>query len=203
MRLPGQIVDSDMIFNPAQSFSTATVDGGPESLDLRSVTTHEAGHYFGLGHSGVLDATMFFVIQSGEDAASLEDDDRAAIAAAYPGTTLATDFATVRGTVTRGATGQPIPGALVTAVRLDGGGAPADSIASDYTDENGAYALFRLPAGEYGVRVTPLDGNVGGFPLTPGFISDEDAAMHRFEPGDSQPETTVVVQESDPEEDDD
>jgi hypothetical protein len=39
--------------------------------------------------------------------------------------------------------------------------------------------------------------------VTPGFISDEDAAMHRFEPGDSQPETTVVVQESDPEEDDD
>jgi hypothetical protein len=38
---------------------------------------------------------------------------------------------------------------------------------------------------------------------TPGFISDEDAAMHRFEPGDSHPETKVVVQEIEPDEDDD
>jgi hypothetical protein len=30
---------------------------------------------------------------------------------------------------------------------------------------------------------------------TPGFISEEDAAMHRFEKGDTHPETNVVVEE--------
>jgi len=38
--------------------------------------------------------------------------------------------------------------------------------------------------------------------VTPGFIDDEDAEMHRFERGDLQPETTVVVREIEPEEDD-
>jgi hypothetical protein len=36
---------------------------------------------------------------------------------------------------------------------------------------------------------------------TPGFISEEDAAMHRFQRGDSHPETDVVVEEIEPEED--
>jgi hypothetical protein len=39
--------------------------------------------------------------------------------------------------------------------------------------------------------------------VTPGFLSDEDAPLHRFGPGDSQPETTVVVRESEPEDGDD
>ncbi len=31
--------------------------------------------------------------------------------------------------------------------------------------------------------------------VTPGFISDEDAAVHRFEDGDVMPETTVEIRE--------
>ena len=38
--------------------------------------------------------------------------------------------------------------------------------------------------------------------VTPGFISDEDAAVHRFEEGDVQPDTQVQVIEVDPDEDD-
>lgn len=38
--------------------------------------------------------------------------------------------------------------------------------------------------------------------VTPGFISDEDAEMHRFEPGDSLPETKVEVREVEPDDDD-
>jgi len=169
--LPGEIVDADMIFNPAFTFSTPTHNGGPGSFDLRSVVTHEAGHFLGLSHSGTLDATMFFVLQPRQDAASLEDDDRAAIAAAYPDPSLFTDFGAITGHVVRGGTVQPVPGALVTAVRLGAGNALEDSTASDYTDEDGAYALRRLPPGSYAVRITPLDGEVGGFPLTPAYIS--------------------------------
>ncbi|HVP15116.1 MAG TPA: Ig-like domain-containing protein, partial [Terriglobales bacterium] len=176
--LPGQIVDADMIFNPQVKFRTATYNPGPGSFDLQSVVTHEAGHVFGLSHSGVLNATMFFVLQPGQGAASLEGDDQAAIRAAYPGPTFATDFTTITGTVVRGGgsgeggAGYGIPGALVTAVRLDNAGQPADSVASDYTDEGGNYALRGLAAGSYSVRVTPLDGEVGGYALTPDYISD-------------------------------
>ncbi|MDG3002252.1 hypothetical protein [Paludisphaera mucosa] len=34
--------------------------------------------------------------------------------------------------------------------------------------------------------------------VTPGFISDEDAEMHRFTPGDAMPETKVEIREVDP-----
>ncbi|WP_165071217.1 hypothetical protein [Paludisphaera rhizosphaerae] len=37
--------------------------------------------------------------------------------------------------------------------------------------------------------------------VTPGFISDEDAEMHRFEPGDSLPETKVEIHEVEQDED--
>ncbi len=169
-RLPGEIVDADMIFNPALDFSTPTHNAGPGSFDLKSVVAHEAGHFLGLSHSGVLDATMFFVLQPGAGAASLEEDDLSAVASAYPSPGLFADFGSIAGHVRRGGTGAPIAGALVTAVRLIGG-TPQDSVATDFSDEDGAYVLRRLVAGDYAVRVTPLDGEIGGYPLTPEYIS--------------------------------
>ena len=174
--LPGQILDADLMLNPQMPFRTPSYNPGANALDLQSVVTHEAGHIFGLSHSGVLNSTMFFVLQSGQGAASLEADDEAAIAAAYPGPTFATDFATVTGQVVRGGSGYAIPGALITAVRL-GGGEPADSVASDFTDEGGNYALRGLAPGSYSVRVTPLDGEMGGYALTPKYISDRVKAV--------------------------
>jgi YVTN family beta-propeller protein len=174
--LPGQIVDADMILNPAVPFRTPSHNPSGNSIDLQSVVTHEAGHFFGLSHSGVLNSTMFFVLQPGTGAASLEADDRAAIAAAYPAPSFATDFATITGQVLRGGgtgpggAGYAIPGALVTAVQI-ADGAPTDSVASDYTDEGGNYALRGLAPGTYSVRVTPLDGEMGGYALTPDYIS--------------------------------
>jgi YVTN family beta-propeller protein len=166
--LPGQIVDADMIINPKSPFTTT---GELGKYDLQSVVTHEAGHLLGLSHSGVLDATMFFVLLPGQDARSLTDDDRSAIAAAYPSAALATGYGTIEGTAIRGQSGLPLPGALIEAVRVDSTGAVADTTASDYTAEDGSYALRRLPVGDYSVRITPLDGDVGGFPLAPKYIS--------------------------------
>jgi YVTN family beta-propeller protein len=172
--LPGEIVDSDMILNPAALFTTS---GEPGKHDLQSVVTHEAGHMIGLTHTGVLDATMFFVIQPGELARTLSPDDESAVAAAYPAPNLATAYGTITGTIIRGQTGNPLPGALVEAVRLGAGNVLADTTASDYSDELGGYALRRLPPGNYAVRITPLDGNVGGFPLTPDYISQRLASI--------------------------
>lgn len=174
--LPGQIVDADMIFNPASHFSTPGFTPAGTSYDLRSVATHEAGHLFGLSHSGVLNSTMFFVIQNGIGTASLAADDSAAIGAAYPAPLFSSSLGTITGRVTRGVSDDSIPGALVTAVRLGGEGVLPDSVASDYTDEHGRYALRGLAPGDYGVRLTPLDGEVGGYPLTPDFISERVAS---------------------------
>ncbi|MEO5989851.1 MAG: Ig-like domain-containing protein, partial [Candidatus Eisenbacteria bacterium] len=188
---PGQIVDADMILNPAINFRTPSHAG---TFDLRSVAVHEFGHVAGLSHSGTLDATMFFVLQPNLDAASLTLDDEAALAAAYPATGFATQRGTILGTVTRGSNSLPIPGALVAAVRVDAGGAPLDTVATDYTRADGTYSLRGLSAGTYAVRLTPLNGDVGGYPLTPEAVSDRVAAtaQSNFQPEwRSAPETNA------------
>ena len=166
--LPGEILDADMLFNPAVSFSTPTHAG---DWDLRSVATHEFGHMLGLSHSGVRTATMFFVQQPGTIAATLKNDDMAAIAAAYPTPALLANYGTIRGHVLHGGSGLPVPGVLVTAVRVTPEGYfPVDTVSSDYTREDGSYALFRLPPGTYGVHIQALDGTVLDG-LTADFIS--------------------------------
>jgi hypothetical protein len=67
-------------------------------------------------------------------------------------------------------------------VRLDGGGAPQDTAASDYTDEDGYYHLYRLAPGNYAVRVLPLDGTTPG--VVPGAINArvQASAQINFQP---------------------
>jgi matrixin len=79
----GDIFDADMEINSVQNqFTTADT---MVDVDLRSVMTHEAGHFLGLAHSTVADATMFPNYMNGStELRHLKDDDQQAICNAYP-----------------------------------------------------------------------------------------------------------------------
>jgi len=54
-------------------------------VDLENVMTHELGHYLGLAHSTVLDATMFASAEAGETIKrDLDPDDIEGLCTIYP-----------------------------------------------------------------------------------------------------------------------
>jgi MYXO-CTERM domain-containing protein len=79
----GRILDADVEIN---SFGTnITTSDTNVGADLESVVTHEAGHFLGLAHSAVRDATMFANYSpSSISIRNLSVDDEQAICTAYP-----------------------------------------------------------------------------------------------------------------------
>jgi MYXO-CTERM domain-containing protein len=96
----GQIIDADMMINDLQATrinaggpyaecpETGCPDGSPGvpgPADLRSIVTHEAGHFIGIGHSDVADATMFSSAErSSVQKRTLAQDDVDAVCDIYP-----------------------------------------------------------------------------------------------------------------------
>ncbi|OQX68433.1 MAG: hypothetical protein B6A08_10475 [Sorangiineae bacterium NIC37A_2] len=79
----GLLYDADVELNSDQAHFT--LPNQAPIIDLKSIITHEAGHFLGFDHSPNEDATMYFAYQPGEThARTLEPDDQAAICAAYP-----------------------------------------------------------------------------------------------------------------------
>jgi Matrixin len=76
----GEIFDVDIELNGgAGAFSNCSVRCAAGRIDLRNTITHEAGHYFGLGHSEDRSSTMAEYAFDGRETekATLEADDRA------------------------------------------------------------------------------------------------------------------------------
>lgn len=78
----GVIGEADMIFNNVGFCWDDTGEG--DCIDVRSIATHEEGHFLGLGHTNVRGATMLGFYPGGTSARTLEDDDIEGVCALYP-----------------------------------------------------------------------------------------------------------------------
>jgi hypothetical protein len=146
----GDILDSDIIFNPAATFSTDSLTPGTQ-FDFESVLTHEVGHLLGLDHSAILSATMFPRVSQGVNAPrALSSDDIAGVSSLYPTASYLTR-GSISGTV-RLTSNASVYGAIVVAV--DANGQPA---AHGVTDASGNYTIYGLNEGNYTIYAEPMD----------------------------------------------
>lgn len=157
-RFAGQILDADIFFNPAVSYST-NQSGPPANVtDLQTVATHEIGHFFGMDHSGVVRAIMFPFAPPIER--TLSYDDVAGMSQIYPKT--APDVATgaITGTV-RLTDGSAVFGAHVFANSTTNadpyGGALRKTPIGAMTLPDGTYRIAGVPPDSYTVAAEPFD----------------------------------------------
>ncbi len=150
----GAIDEVDIVLNDVDMKLTAEPDnadytGGGSSghvIVLEDVVAHELGHVLGLGHSGILDSTMFAFGWAGQR--DLSCDDVRAVQALY-GTEI--DEGALTGRVLD-ANGKPILGAHVVAIELAGPSIAASGISSG----DGGFRIAGLPGGSYAVMVEPF-----------------------------------------------
>ena len=156
----GQILDSDILFNPAVTFLTngAACPDGKTCADLQTIATHEIGHYFGLDHSGVVRAVMNPFAPDVQR--ELGADDVAGISQLYPGS-QSVPTGTISGTVRYAATGSGVCGAHVFAdPAAPNSGYPApirNTPIGAMTSSDGSYAIAGVPPGSYTITAEPLD----------------------------------------------
>lgn len=79
-RTGGYFIDGDMQYNNV-GFRWGTGSGG--TVDAQSITTHEEGHFLGLGHTTVAGSVMVASYASGQ-VRTLSSDDRSGVCTLYP-----------------------------------------------------------------------------------------------------------------------
>ena len=146
----GQIVEADILFNPASLFSTDTTPVAGR-FDLQSVATHEIGHLLGLDHTSITSSVMFPTVTTGSSyARTLSVDEIAGVSTIYPSAAFA-GRGSLSGTV-RTTANATVYGAIVTAVNANG-----QPVASAITNPQGQYTIQGLEAGTYTIYAEPMD----------------------------------------------
>jgi hypothetical protein len=163
----GEIVEADIFFNSAFSWSVATA-GETGKFDLESIILHETGHLFGLGHSGLGEteliagggrrvvaagAVMFPIAYSPGNITDRTPtaDDIAGLTEVYPRGGSTSQSGSISGRVTKN--GQGVLGAHVVAFNPSTGAL----VANFSLDSRGTFTIASLAPGPYIIRVEPLD----------------------------------------------
>ncbi|HSP35894.1 MAG TPA: matrixin family metalloprotease, partial [Thermoanaerobaculia bacterium] len=140
----GQMTEADIQIDT----TLATSD-----YNMQQALTHEVGHLLGLDHSAVLSSIMYPYVPKGNDAPSLDSDDRIAIATIYHRADPTIAGGTLQGRVVNDNGG--VFAAQVVAMSDAG-----EPVATALSDANGDFSISSLPPGNYRVYAEPLDGPV-------------------------------------------
>ena len=151
------IAEADILVNPAYNWTTVPDSG---SWDLRSTLVHEAGHFLGLGHSGVgrvgdrglvEGSSVMWPYTFGRGSSlgrTLTGDDVTGAAVLYPGPDAPTGR--IHGIVHR-ASGELVRYAHVVAYEPI-----RDHTVGAWADGEGNFEIAGLPDGQYLLRVNPI-----------------------------------------------
>lgn len=162
----GELVESDIFFNSIFPWSVAP-SGEAGRFDLRSVATHEIGHFIGLGHSAIGETELrpdgtrrviaagavMFPISLGRGVIAdrvLEPDDVAGASDLYPAGDFEDDTGIIAGTVRM--SGSNVFGAHVVLFNPRTG-----ALIGGLSDSDGHFRIGGLSPGPHVVRVEPLD----------------------------------------------
>jgi hypothetical protein len=148
--LPSVIVDADMVFNPAQPFSTSTPPLAGH-FDVQSMAAHEAGHVLGLDHNGIAHTMMYPYGDTGDNQQrQLAVDDVVGAAFLYPTAAFAAATGTISGTVSLN--GEGVFASHLVVVERDSGAVVVDGLSTP----DGSYRIAGVPPGTYRVLALPL-----------------------------------------------
>jgi hypothetical protein len=164
--ISANIVESDVFFNGIFPWSVAST-GDAGRFDLRSVATHEIGHFLGLGHSAIGETepipgggrrvlgsgAVMFPIALGRGVTAdrtLQPDDIAGVSDLYPDGDFRTDTGIITGRVRLN--GAPVKGAHIVAFDSRTG-----DMVGNFSGSDGTFRIAGVEPGPQVIRVEPLD----------------------------------------------